>query len=256
MPEGKEEEEKVTPEPVEGEETEKSTETPTVAELPQEVKAELEKLRGEVGQLNIGLARKEGEVKKLRERQAQPASAAPTSKALEVILADMKARGTETGEANPRIAQVEAILAAEGRDRDTARERQEVETYTQGRRDTMESKIRNAGLDPEDEQFDGVWDRFNQAYYQDGPSGFDIADKRLDRIVSKVKPQEKGKEDDTAKVIEDEVRRRLKEAGLLTTETGQPSASGETWVEFEARYVKGEIDEKTYEKRAKKEGKL
>ena len=57
--------------------------------------------------------------------------------------------------------------------------------------DKLETLISGAGLGVEDEQFDSVWDRFDQAYYQDGPKGFDIAEKRLERILSKTKPEKK-----------------------------------------------------------------
>jgi len=262
MPKGKEEkEEKVPPEvvePVEGEEPITPPETPTAPELPEEVRAEIAKLRGEVDKLNIGLARKEGENKRLREQQVKPATTQPTSQAIEIMLADMKARQTEFAEGNPRIAQLEVLLAEEKRKEEVARQREQMETVTSEWRGRLEDRIVAAGENPTDEKFDDVWDTFDVTYAVDGR--FERVDKKLTRILGATKPKETGKveteEERIERLAEEKYRAKAKEAGLLTTETGEPSASGESWVDFEKRYVQGNVTLAEYEARARKEGKI
>jgi len=261
MPKGKDTAEQVPPEvvePVEGEEPTTPPETPTAPELPAEIKAEIEKLKGEVGRLNIGLARKEGENKRLREQQPKPVSTQPTSQAIEIMLADMKARQTEFGEGNPRITQLEVLLAEEKRKEETARQREQIEVVTSEWRGKLEDRIIAAGEDPHDDKFEDVWDTFDVTYAVDGK--FERVEKKLTRVLGATKPKETGKteteEERIERKAEEKYRARAKEAGLLTTETGEPSASGETWTEFERRYVQGNVPLAEYEARARKEGKI
>ena len=117
MPKGKDKEEQVPAETVDKvmePETLPGAITETEETLEGE-KTEEEQLKEEIKRLNIGLARKEGEIKKLRERGPQQVQPTPIGRAYQIMLDDMKARQAEFGESNPRIAQLESLIAEEKR---------------------------------------------------------------------------------------------------------------------------------------------
>lgn len=239
MPKGKEEE---VPTEEKVEELETPKETPTEETL-EGVKAEAERLKAEVSKLNIGLARKEGEVKRLREQQPTPPP--PMSRAYEIMLDEMKARQTEFGEGNPRISQLEALLAEEKRKEDATKQRQAMEVYSQEWRTKLDTRIKEAGFDPDDEQFDDVNEAFDVAYAVDGK--FERAEKKLDRILAK--PREKGEteEEKFQKRLETEKREWMKEKGLLTTEEGGPSATSPDDEKIKEAYRENPNNPKAYE---------
>lgn len=166
------------------------------------------------------LSKKDTEIQELQKKLSQPS---PTgSKFKETVLADMRARATELGEPNPKIAELETELAIE-KQQDNERRK---DVITQGHREKFEQKIKDAGLDPDNESFDRVWDAVKIARSVDGK--FEEAEARLDRVLAKVKPVkvESETEDKETKLREEIEREVLEKHGLLKTETGGPSAGG------------------------------
>jgi len=183
--------------------------------------------------LQKSIARQAEELGQLRKRATQPSSL--SVKRDEIILEEMKRRAQEEGITNPRIAELEGELLRE-------KQRESMETYTSTYREKLNQKIKESGLDPTDEQFDGVWETFDIAYAVDGK--FERADKKLDRVLSKPKPEKKEivvEKDDFTKRLEEEKRKWMEEQGLLATETGGPSASSPSKDNAYAKYVAGDI---------------
>jgi len=244
MVEGKEELEGAgTPEmepetPSEGETAPEAPKTYTEEEL----KA---RLKEQYDELNKTLSAQGAELKRLRKQLTEaPKVASPAIDAQKILLEEMEARQAETGEPNPRIAALKAEIAR--------LEQQEfIERTTNEWRSKLETRISEAGLDPTDEKFDSVWDRFHMAYYVDGPAGFAEAEKRLERILSKSVPKQEPKSPEgkpekktyTEEEVEELKRRWMEEQGLLTSEAGGPSASSLTKKDIAAKFAAGEISE-------------
>lgn len=161
---------------------------------------------------------REKEIETLKQKVAQPSRA---SKATEVILEELKARQAEEGIVNPRIAQLEAEIA---------REKQlEWQTQvTQQYEARFNQRIKDAGLDPNDETLEDFRDALEDAK-EDGRFG--KAERKLDKILTTIKPPEpkekvtETEEDKFSKRLEEAKRQWMEEQGLLKTETGGPSAS-------------------------------
>jgi len=200
--------------------------------------------KAEFDRINPTLSAQGIELKKLREQAALPAQRG-VSRVDELVLEEMKAREVELGERNPRIAQLEAEIARERQMETIQKQRDAIEGYTNQWRGKLEDKIRGAGENPTDEKFDRVWDAFEIAYVKDGK--FERADERLDRILTKIKPSKP--EDETfEKRLDEEKRKWMEEHGLLTSETGLPSASGSPRTKAEAAklYTEGKLSDKDY----------
>jgi len=116
------------------EETAKAEETSTEPQIPDEIKAELEKLKGEVGQLNIGLARKEGLIRRLKEQQTQP-SGYPATDSLEQLAEEVGRLGGEYGDAGS-AARIQALTQAIRQEKDNIAREQSPENIILGRRRT------------------------------------------------------------------------------------------------------------------------
>jgi hypothetical protein len=141
---------------------------------------------------------------------------------------------------------------------------QQQDRITADTRDALDQRIYDAGLDPNDAMFDGVNDAFELAANVSG--NFQTAERRLDRILAQTKRVEtkvetqvesnESEEDRIERLAEERTLQKLKEKGLLKTETGGPSASSGSFVEKEKRYIKGNLSREEYEKAARSEGKL
>ncbi len=187
------------------------------------------------------VTKKAQELQRLQSQLQKPAQSNVSSELLKLY--------EEQDPTNPRIQSLKAQLA---REEQWARQNQ----ITSDAKGGLEQKIREKGLDPEDEQFDSVWDAFIMAEVKDG--NFTRADKRLDRILGRQKsPEIKEQPKKSEEVNEEEVARKyLEKKGLLTSETGHPSASGKSFQQFESDFISGKVDRQTYEERARREGKI
>lgn len=107
----------------------------------------------------------------------------------------------------------------------------------------LEDKIREAGGDPEDIKFDGVWDSWELSSLADGK--FERADTRLDKIL-KVKPAETKPVETEDKIRERIERETLEKYKLTSPEKTRPSAAGKnipTKMEDFREWVKEHPDE-------------
>lgn len=201
------------------------------------------------------VSKKDQEIERLR--KAQPRETGDDT-LLEVMLQDRRSKATELGEPDPVIARLETELAQRKRKQTQEAQLRWQEQVTQQHREKFDQRIQEAGLDPNDERLDDFQDAFEDAQ-EDGRFG--KAERKLNRILSKVKePKGKGKsetdEERIERLAEEKLRAKMEEQGLLITETGGPSASSGSWLEFEKRYIAGKVPPEEYEKRARREGKL
>lgn len=167
------------------------------------------------------IAKKDQEIARLRKQAEDRPSTTVNEAFLEALKAD-----NAYGDNNPKIQQLEALLAQEKAKEAQSRAVADVEAYTNTWREKMEAKITEKGLDPEDEQFADVWEQFDLAHAIDGK--FERADKKLDRVLKGVvveKIEEPVKDDFEAR-LKEEKRKWMIEAGLLEKETGEPAGSG------------------------------
>lgn len=247
MPEGKEEQVGDTPPP------ETQTRTYTQEELDAETarvrQEELEKYQG----IQRTIAKKDQEIERLRKQAPEPTSS--DDRIAEIILQEKKRRQAELGEVDPTIPQLEAELAERKRRAAQATQFAKQEAIVKDERAKLDKKITDAGLDPNDDRFLDVDESFNLAAAYTG--NFEIANKKLDRILKQVKPKgenvEKPKEGETEaekidRLAEEKARKMLEEKGLLTTETGGPSASSPSVAEARAKFARGEITEEEAKK--------
>jgi len=201
------------------------------------------------------IAQKDKEIAALK-RLADSKSTTTSLARDEILLAEMKARQTEFGESNPRIAQLETALALERQHDQQAQQEMQREQYTQTWREKLEQRISSSGLDPEGEQFEDFWDYFQDRYRVDGE--FERADKKLDRILKGVKPVEKpGVKKENPEVNLDEIRKEerrkvMDEYGLLETDTSLPSGVNRDFQAIESDFVAGKISDEDYEKARQK----
>lgn len=243
-------------EEVEGtEETEPTEEAP----LTPEVESLLAKARKEGKEeaeetykgIQRTLARKDDEIKELKERANRPQA---TGNLNELMLQALKSQQSDFSEPNPVIAQMEKALEQEKQRVAYQEQIRRQEQIVSQKRDEFERKITevNPNLDHDDESLDVFWDAFDYARDVSGTAGFAKAEKRLNRILQKVTKKSEPNPDKS----EEQEREELEKAGKLKTETGIPSASGLSFQDFEERYNKGLVPLAQYEERARREGKL
>jgi len=153
----------------------------------------------------------------------------------------------QSGEENPKVKALKEQLAYEER---LSRQEQ----VTQENKQKMEDKIKSAGLNPEDDEFDNVWDAFELAASLDGK--FERAEKRLERVLGRKKPSETVKNEKQKQDSEEEIARKVMERkGLLVSDNGLPSGSGGSFNEVEQAFISGKISAEKYAESARKAGK-
>lgn len=150
----------------------------------------------------------------------QPTSTSSIS-AAEAVLTAMEAGQGEYGD-NPKIQAAKVVIAQEKQREALAQaeatrtsQYNEWVTYADGEKTKMEQRIKDAGFDPSNDDFDRVWDAWLIGKTSSGQEGFDLANTRLERITKKSKPEEKSEEE--------VARAYLEKTGRLKTETGLPS---------------------------------
>lgn len=185
---------------------------------------------------------RERKLKELEGKLVQPSRPSQLH-ASEVLLEELEAREKELGEPNPRIARLKAEIVRERQSETQAAQVQWQEQEIQRQQEKFNQQIKEAGLDPQDERLEDFQDAFEDAK-DDGKFG--KAERKLNRILSKVKPSEpKGKEverDMKDEWIEEGRRQAKEELGLLTSQTGGPSGAGMSDNEFEHKFGSGELD--------------
>ena len=125
-------------------------------------------------------------------------------------------------------------------------------TVTEGHRTRIKQEIVDAGRNPNDEIFEDVFDAIDFAEAVDGK--FERVDRKLARTL-KANPK---KEPEPTQSAEEKALAWIKEnnPSLLKTETGSPSASGQSNEDFQKAFIRGEYRNKLdeYEKEARKRG--
>ncbi len=211
------------------EQPEKETPTPepqtismTQAELDAKIALATEAGKTEANEEYKGIqrtiAQKDETIEGLRAKAGQPSQ--PSGNLMRQMIEAMEAGQGEYGDANPKIATLKQAIATE-----EAREKQagvyhQQETLSNQERDKMEARIREAKLDPTDEKFEAVWDKWEYGRDVSGYRGFDAANERLNRILKVDKPEVKKESD------EEIAARVLKKEGQLDTDTGGSPSSG------------------------------
>ncbi len=185
----------------------------------------------EFDRLNNLLSRQGAELKRLKE-EMRPRISQPSfhrDGVTEVMLQEMRDRVKETGEPNPRIAQLEAMLAQEKAREAQLADAQWRDEFANQEKEELEQDIKDVGLKPDDPLFDVVWDEWDK---DKAHGAFDRAHRKLDRILrSKSKPVQESKVSEPEKKElsseekEEIVRQYLISKGRNVTETRNPTAS-------------------------------
>ncbi len=121
---------------------------------------------------------------------------------------------------------------------------QEVEN----RRTKMQEQIVSAGFNPEDEQFEGVFDLFETAALS---GRFERAEEKLKRTLIKLKPEPSKVENPQTREqeIQEAARKMLEDKGQLVSETSIPSGANRVWSKSEIDRLADQYDGwKTLEK--------
>jgi hypothetical protein len=239
--------------------TETLTETDeTAVEQPNEVETLKAKLES-IEQNYKNLQRKYN--KKFTESKTTPTFPQTSDNTLELMLQMAKNKTDDMGNVvqDPMIP----ILTAELEKRRNAEAQQQRFVYQEQvaaqERSKLEDKILEAGLTPDDEAFDDVWEAYDLSNAVDGK--FDRAHRKLDRVLKSAKPTEETKpikqesEAEIRKRIEAEVRKQImSERGELDVETGQPSGGAQSFRDIELGYNQGKVSKTKYEEARRKAG--
>lgn len=139
-----------------------------------------------------------------------------------------KATYQDDPNAQARIIALKSEVANIERDQARKAQLKKQESLAQEARDELEDKIRDAGYDPDDENFDSVWDKWELASLADGK--FERAENKLSRILSKMKPKEEEKKpvEDEEKMRERIKREILEEYNLNPKEKVKPKGSSDS----------------------------
>lgn len=217
MPKGKEEKEPKEPtvEPEVKEPTEPTTFTQEdLDKAREEGKSEAwEQYQG----IQRALSTKDRRIKELESQQPQ----APRINQIQREMLDLMAGDAYSDDPTRqgRIQQLRAELTRE-------EQLQAQEIFIRQKRDEVNKKIVDAGLDPNDESLEGVEDAFD-LFCVDGKFG--RVDRKLDRVLSKAKPQ-KSEPKEAGQLSEEDkekiAREYLDKQGLTKGDTGLPSAGG------------------------------
>jgi len=231
--------------------------TPTAEEVEQ-LRSELQ---GKISQMEENwksaqrlVSKRDDENKQLRDEAADREADRELNKALIGALAER--RGEPEGEFEEEVKRRQPDLVKIYQDQETKREQ-----LLQKRRydelsqkvDSYRKEVEGLGVTEKDEEYDII-----RAFAQTGQ--WDKADAVIEK-VKKAKSEKsttpkESEEERVERLAEEKYRKKLEGEGLLEAETGGPSASANSWVEFEKNYVAGKVSLEDYEERARKEGKL
>lgn len=215
--------------------------------------------------LNATLSKQGAENKRLKQEldsfKTQPPPIDTTAFVQESIaLENLKNQAREDPTVNAQVTQQQAKVDALSRAKTAAETKLKIDKENAEQRVKLEEQITEAGLNPDDDSFEGVWDAFDFASAIDG--NFAKAQRKLDRALKKEKPVEETKSQTPTetpnedKIREDERLKVMREHGLLVTDDGGPSASSASWAKFQDDYNAGKVTVDEYHKRGKKEGRL
>lgn len=174
--------------------------------------------------------------KRIEELEGQATQLPTSNPVVKGILDEIERQGREYGEgdtnAQARIASLRNQLAQEEAKQMQAKQVQYQENFSKQEREKLDKVITEAGLDPSDDMFTDVDEAFLMAKNYLGPEGFEIAHRKLTRILKNAKPPVKSKEtEDKHKAEVDEAaREELEKRGLLKAPPGGPSGgAGKTY---------------------------
>lgn len=130
------------------------------------------------------LSEREREIEQLKSR-TQGASTAPTSNQAMLELMEKKARDEGDTQMLADISAIKVRTYQEQTLQSQQKKAEELRRETESERGKVEARIKEAGLDPNDDTLDGVWDAFRFAEAVDGK--WEVPNKRLDKVLSKTK---------------------------------------------------------------------
>jgi len=173
------------------------------------------------------VSEKAEEIKRLKSQLGQPRSGS-----LKTLLEKLARRGADSYDPAEQ-AEIGQLLSQYGQEEQQAAQ----QTYMAQKKEELSQKIIAGGFDPNDEQFDSVWDAYS----------FEEAERRVGRALAKAKPKESKKEETEEQVRERIKREVLEEEGLTKQPAGSPPAGGKrSWTRAEldampyAEYKKNE----------------
>ncbi len=132
----------------------------------------------------------------------------------------------------------------------------QIQEQTDHIRNTLQSRIKEAGFEVTDEKFESVIEAF-----EDGK--FDRATRKLDKILGETKKEEPVKEGMKPQKTEAEIRAELKKEveaevvkkyNLAQQDTGSPSGASSSFKKTEQDYAEGKINITQYKEARKKQG--
>lgn len=185
-------------------------------------------------------SKKELTIQQLREQVSSNESQGDMIKALITMMATQKNQPTEefTEEVKTRqpdlLKQYEQIVESSGKKRQLDSAANRIKTVQE----------RTVALGVQGDEYDII-----KAFAEAGQ--YDKADARLDKVseVKQTKPPEnKESEDSVDKKVAEKLKAELEKRGLLTQDTGAPSASAKTRSQKIQAYAEGKISRDEYEK--------
>ncbi len=195
----------------------------------EEVAAE-EARKAEFDRLNPIMSKQGADLKRLQE-QPQPSRI----KRDEIYLDEMKARATETGEPNPRIAILETELAEERRL--DAEKKQELIRGVQETINSYAKRTETVGLTEGDLDYWHI-----KRWVENGD--YKPAELLLKKLEKEKPVEDKPKETEAERVkrlVDEGVLAKMKEKNMLNTDINAPSGAGSSDEEFERKMGSGEL---------------
>jgi len=238
-------------------ETQTETTTPDIEKIKVEARlAGLKEAEEKYKGIQRTIAQKDRELEQLRKRSVPEQD----DSILEFLLADKK-KNLEYGDHDPVVAQLEAKI----RERKIHKAQEDADRYREQKVSEAKAELENKLADADDITFkemmiavdDASW---NARSEDDFKKRVELLHKKLDRTkekaMPKVEPSKVDVEEDREKWYQERRRKEMAGNGELTTDAGMSSAGSGSWIEFEKRYVSGQVSDDEYRSRAIKEGKL
>lgn len=197
------------------------------------------------------VSKKDREIEELRKRVSQPPETTEDLGIYEAMIADRQGRADYESN-DPVITQLQAKLNAAKQKQTRDNQARYQERVTRESWDKCSKLIEDAGLDLEDEKLDDFHDAFDDAK---DTGRFERAERKLSRILGKVKPKEKTESEDErierladAK-SEEKLLAKMGKKDMLSTDTIEPSGVGTSATKAMEEYVKGKITAEEAKKR-------
>ena len=219
--------EEITPE--EGKEKSAPTEVETLSSQIKQIQTELEKAQSEAKAHQRIATKATQELSQLKKQAIQPLPALGDDRLVELLLQEKKAKSKELGESDPMIPVLETELAQRKQKALYEAQMRWQEQQITDAQSRCHQQLIEAGYNlDKDEIFDEVdsWISIEAGHRGE----FDKVFKRLDKRIGKPKEAQLPKESEEERInrlVDEGVRKKMEEKGLLTIDSGLPSGGGE-----------------------------